>query len=433
MKKSRVLLCLLLAAATLLCACGKKGGGEQAADTPDYSIPDIQPSSVPSTPKISDKYNSIDDANKREAKEVREQLLAVAEGCRDIYEQADKGTAINVVLSDATVQAMVVRIGQMGYSAVDYLGTMDMQCPDPIVFFGSTIGTAEDTSVSYYMVYSDGQISVYHLGRSSGMWYLIAMSAVWDKECNPSILTEGRYVIGSVSYTDKGWLIYNRDTESFDDNQRSNTNAYVFVRVLPYDSTKRALSAKYIEPIGYFENNLFTTTWTEANLGVIDFNSLYAYLFGMYHGTASLSAANARGCALCRRIPLKTSCSTISISTPVCSRISRTTAPASAVISSCRIQRTRTTLYPTRRSRRSRITGITATARSPCAWTRATSGTARTGPFRMRSQCVRMAPAASNTSQIRSLPTRTASSQPASSPVSSISSAQRHSTDKRIY
>lgn len=294
MKKSRVLLCLLLAAATLLCACGKKGGGEQAADTPDYSIPDIQPSSVPSTPKISDKYNSIDDANKREAKEVREQLLAVAEGCRDIYEQADKGTAINVVLSDATVQAMVVRIGQMGYSAVDYLGTMDMQCPDPIVFFGSTIGTAEDTSVSYYMVYSDGQISVYHLGRSSGMWYLIAMSAVWDKECNPSILTEGRYVIGSVSYTDKGWLIYNRDTESFDDNQRSNTNAYVFVRVLPYDSTKRALSAKYIEPIGYFENNLFTTTWTEANLGAIDFNSLYAYLFGMYHGTASLSAANAR-------------------------------------------------------------------------------------------------------------------------------------------
>ena len=88
---------------------------------------------MPSTPKISDKYNSIDDANKREAKEVREQLLAVAEGCRDIYEQADKGTAINVVLSDATVQAMVVRIGQMGYSAVDYLGTMDMQCPDPIV------------------------------------------------------------------------------------------------------------------------------------------------------------------------------------------------------------------------------------------------------------------------------------------------------------
>ena len=42
MKKSRVLLCLLLAAATLLCACGKKGGGEQAADTPDYSVPDIQ-------------------------------------------------------------------------------------------------------------------------------------------------------------------------------------------------------------------------------------------------------------------------------------------------------------------------------------------------------------------------------------------------------
>jgi hypothetical protein len=291
-KKLKAILCMMLAASFILSGCGNKK--EDALDnTPDNTVDAVPTETAASpTPKISEKYNSIDDTDKKEKNAVREELLTVAEGCRDIYEQADKGSSINVVLDTATVQAMVVRIGQMGYSAVDYLATMDMQCPDPIIYFGGTIDTSEDTSVSYYMVYNDGQISVYHLGRSSGVWYLIAMSAVWDENCEPSILSEGRYVIGDVKYTEKGWLIYNRDTESFDDNQRANTNSYVFVRVLPYDSTKRALCEKYIEPIGYFENNLFTTTWTESDLGIIDFNSLFAYLFGMYNGTNCLTAAN---------------------------------------------------------------------------------------------------------------------------------------------
>lgn len=293
MKRAKVLLCLVLVCAALLSACGHKEGTAAAdnVDTVTVSEPpaDITPSP---TPKISEEYNSIDEADKSETKQVREELLSVADGCRDIYAQADKGPAINVVLDTATVQAMVTRIGNMGYSAVDYLGTMDMQYPDPIVAFGDTISTGEDTSVSYYMVYTDGQISVYHIGRSGGIWYLIAMSAVWDENNEPSILTEGRYAIGDVQLTEKGWLIYNRDTASFDDNQRANTNSYVFVRVLPYASDKRALSERYVEPIGYFENNLFTTTWTEADLGVIDFNSLFAYLFGMYHGTSPLNTTN---------------------------------------------------------------------------------------------------------------------------------------------
>lgn len=291
MKKTQVFLCLACAA-LLLTACGRKNKTD--TETPvDNAVSDVVITTAPSsTPKISEKYNSIDDANKKETREIREELLSVAESCKDIYEQAEKGATFNVVLNDAVVQAMVTRIGQQGYSAVDYLGTMDMQCPDPIIYFGSTIASGSDTGVSYYMVYNDGQISVYHIARTNGIWYLIAMSAIWDDNNEPKILTEGRYAIGDVQYTEKGWLIYNRDTASFDDNQRANTNSYTFVRVLPYDSTKRALAQKYVEPIGYFENNLFTTTWTEANLGIIDFNSLYAYLFGMYHGTASLTTAN---------------------------------------------------------------------------------------------------------------------------------------------
>lgn len=296
MKKLTGIILLILSMTVLLAGCRKKNEQPQFEPLPveTTAITQLEPSpTMAPTPKISEKYNSITDADKTETDQVRKELLQVANGCMDIYQAADKGSAINVVLSEATVRDMLDRIGQMGYPAVDAFGKMDMRCPEPIVQFGNSIPGYENISVTYFTVYNDGQISAYHIGRQSGMWYLIAMSAEWSKQGTPSVVSEGRYVIGDVQFSDKGWLIYNRDTASFDDNQRSNINSYVFVRVLPYDSTKRALCEKYILPIGYFENNLFTTTWSEADFGPIDFNSLYSSIFGMYMGTEDLAAYNA--------------------------------------------------------------------------------------------------------------------------------------------
>ncbi len=292
--KRLIIFALIVAAVIGLCVLGlKKDESSKPAPVtvtarPESEVPaTIEP--VEATPE----YNSIDKADKEEIGQVKQELLRAAEACRDVYAAADKGTAWNVVLSEDVIEEMVWRIGSLGFPAVDAMSTLDMVSPEPIVEFGMTLNTGLDTAVSYYTVYPDGQISVYRLTRQSGQWYLIAMSAVWDKDCEPSIPNEGRYVMGDVKYTDKGWLIYSRNTESFDDNQKSNTSSYVFVRVLPYDSEKRALAEKYIAPVGYFENNLFTTSWKAPDYTVIDFNSLYSQLFGMYMGTEPLSDSNA--------------------------------------------------------------------------------------------------------------------------------------------
>lgn len=294
MKRITALILAAVTALSLLSGCGKKKETDiQPPDTGAVNEINTEEAVViPSTPKISQHYNSLDEGDKTEVEQILRELENVASACREIYEPADKGTAMNVVLSNDTVCAMVDRIGSLGCAAVDYAGNLDMRCPEIIEYFGTTLDSPNDTSVSYYTVYPDGQISVYHLGRLNGLWYLIAMSCGWDKNCKPTVMGQGRYVIGGVEYTDKGWLIYSRDTDSFDDNQRSNTNSYVFVRVRPYDAAKKALCDKYIKPVGYFENNLFTTTWTQANLSPIDFNSLFSALFGMYNGTAALSASN---------------------------------------------------------------------------------------------------------------------------------------------
>ncbi len=297
MKRIICMICTGALAFGMLAGCGKKAASsETPAETGSTQEIIPQATAAPvSTPKISARYNSLDEGDKDEVSQVRAELSSVAQSCMDIYETADRGSAINAVLSADTVRAMVDRIGQQGFAAIDFDGRLDMRCPESIEYFGSCIDSGNDISVSYYMVYNDGQISVYHLGRQNGLWYLIAMSSGWDKNCKPEFLTEGRYVIGDVRYTEKGWLIYSRDTDSFDANQRSNTNSYVFIRVKPCAADKKALCDKYIKPIGYFENNLFTTTWTQADFTPIDFNSLFSMLFGMYNGTQSLTASNVEG------------------------------------------------------------------------------------------------------------------------------------------
>ena len=287
MRRMIAIACALAAAVGLLAGCGKKN----KKDTLPENTP-VPTATVMATPKISMKYNSLEDADQDEIRQAAAELEAVAWECVDIYVAADKGSARNVVLSRDTVREMVDHIGSLGFAVVDFDGLLDMRSPESIEYFGSLIDTGTDIAATYYMVYNDGQISAYRLGRTNGLWYLIAMSCGWDKNCVPTILTRGRYVIGDVKYTEKGWLIYSRDTASFDVNQRSNTSAYVFVRVRPCDPVKRGLCDKYVKPIGYFENNLFTTNWDTSNYVPIDFNSLYSALFGMYNGTEALSASN---------------------------------------------------------------------------------------------------------------------------------------------
>lgn len=296
MKKKLHLLLILLLCALLFCGCGKKKHSASGNVTVPLPVtpPPAEAASVSPEPEEEVEYNTISSADRSERKLVREQLLNAAQACADIYAEADKGEAINVVLPNSSYYAMVERIGSLGYAAADALGNWDMEGSGALLEFCEELYLGQDCAATYYTVYSDGQISAYHLACELGKWHLITMTATWDKKGNPSVVSEGQYQISDVHYTDKGYLIYNRNYDSFDDNQRSNSNSYVFIRVKPCDSTKRELCRKYIEPIGYFENNLFTTTWNQANPSPIDFNSLYAYLFGMYHGTDMLSSYNVR-------------------------------------------------------------------------------------------------------------------------------------------
>ena len=239
-------------------------------------------------------YNSLtsDDPNMTM---LQARLTTACEACREAYLSSDKGSAWNVTLSYQTIEEMLIAIGNAGYAAQDSRGEHNMRAYAVLDAFGrDAVTRTDDISGSYLTVYPDGHISAFLLARERGRWHLYSTSAAWNDDGSFRIYSAGRYAVGSVQYTEKGWLIYTRDTSDFDENQRANTDAYIMVRVLPLDGEAKVLCARYIEPVGYFENNLFITNWTDPNFAPIDFNSLYAYIFGMYNGTEMLSSYNVR-------------------------------------------------------------------------------------------------------------------------------------------
>lgn len=273
-----VLLCVSL------CACSK--GSET-----DVAVPSDMPSP---TPVYHEPYNTIDSLSGNVIDELRSELLDAMNSCSELYLSLDKGPADNTVLSRESIQRMLECFAANGYSAIDSGGEFSMYGYENMERFCILISSAEDISYTYYVIYTGGYISAYRLDRTLGVWHLTTMSGEFDADGNPSIYSQGRYYLSEVRYTDKGRLIFCRDLYAFDENQRSNTAPYTFVKITPGDPSLEAYCERYIEPIGYFENNLFTVDWSEENFGPVDFNSLYAYLFGMYHGVEKLTSYNVR-------------------------------------------------------------------------------------------------------------------------------------------
>ncbi len=226
--------------------------------------------------------------------ELKGELGKALEACRPIYQNADIGTSLNAVLSSADQRSLIRAIADQGYAAVDYYQTSAMQGYEHLVPFCEKIESpaSGDLRGTFYFVFTDGQISQYTLLREAGVWHLITLTATWNRERQPVIGSDAAFPITGIAYSAKGRLMFQRSLTALDDLQQANSASWILIKVTPANGDMSALCARYIEPIGYFENNLFTTNWGPGYMTPIDFNSLYAYLFKMYTGTEALTSYN---------------------------------------------------------------------------------------------------------------------------------------------
>ena len=278
------IICLALSTAlvTWLVSLDDESAGEEEPQT-THSIA-VSPTEIPEDTPVP--LMKISNAQLNQIKSEAEAAMAC---CKDVYMAADKGTASNAVLSDSSVAELVYALGSNGYSAIDLFGNVNMQNAQRLIDFGNNVNAGVDAETVYYVVHNDGSVHANNLIFKNGIATSVTVSVEWDDKGNPSIYSYGQRALTKLQYTQNGWLICTRDGDT---SGAVNGNAYTFVRLTAYDDAKRQMAERYLGKLAYSENNLFTCSWSTANLGVLDFNSIFPIFYSRYYGTDPLTGDN---------------------------------------------------------------------------------------------------------------------------------------------
>ena len=273
-KKSKLLMIVLILC-SLACACG-----EQNKELDKFSAGDTGENCIEKNlPEEFEKgYNLPVDAGQRE--EAESDCRRAMELICDIYGQADKGDASNVVLLDATMlemQEILKNIGSPVIAEVTYSNMENFEIAD--IFLKECMEGISGSTV-VYEIHSSGSIGRKKFIFDGTDMYVLSASAAWDKENEPEVTYVSYTRIKEWRYTDKGWFCYElcvpeppEVTEIVDGSR--------LIRVKPMSEINRDYSEKYVLGLGYQGNNLLCSNWNPENMEDLDYNGLYEYLYEM--------------------------------------------------------------------------------------------------------------------------------------------------------
>lgn len=283
LKKGIVFLMLALVCCVMMCSCSKtEKESEIISDNNTIDEP-IESTTIPDAEKelaeqMEKGYNlPVDDKEKEEAEIECEIVMEVI---KDIYINADKGDASNIVISDKTIQQMVEIVEEEGY-VVTAMGTYsNMRNYKQLEDFLKNSIDEESGTVVVYEVHSDGGIGREKYIYDGTDMYVVAAKYSWTDE-NEAVLTYISYTrIKEWRYSDKGWFCYELCVPEYPEVSEM-VDGSCLVRVQPISDEHRELSEKYVLGLGYQGNNILCSNWDTEQLEKLDYNGMYEYLYRM--------------------------------------------------------------------------------------------------------------------------------------------------------
>lgn len=243
-------------------------------DTIDLKM--LRPDERESTADTEPVMISIDEEEKSR---IREAVLEAVEGCRDIYQSADKGTAQNVVLKEEDMHRLVDCLAGQGYTSACNNNDYNMCNAEPLNDALRRAERGETVSAEFFTVTKSGTFEWRQLEFEDGVLVMTYASAVWEKgrDANLSYLEKVRMY--DWGYTEKGWLMMEKAKS-----KNNELDMHSMFRVQPLTEECREYNRKYIEPIKYKGNNLFLTEWNEESMDQIVFNDIFDFLYEMEYG-----------------------------------------------------------------------------------------------------------------------------------------------------
>jgi len=177
----------------------------------------------------------------------------------------------NAELDLEAKQQIIARFGEEGLSAVDIGNQINMTSWEGIDGFCSQ---GEDGTSVIYVINDDASYTQYDLSISEGNLHVKMQVCSGGNE---SVITyEQEYDAVHWSYTDKGYLFLGAEHPAGDFGPWLETA----IRVKPMDAELRSMTQKYLNVLGYEDNNLFIETWNENDFSSLELYDIYEVLTG---------------------------------------------------------------------------------------------------------------------------------------------------------
>ena len=288
MKKKSILLMITLVCSILSCACNKnwKSMKHEYAERTDRQkeIPSGHPfmpfgikKETPSGNKDAKGYNLPIDARQRaEAEEDCKEMMGLI---FEIYENAEKGCASDVVIADEVIDQMVEQLKATGCPVTITEIYSNMENYTKLEDFLNAAAAGSGGSAVVYEIHSDGGIGRYQYSYDGKDMYVLSAKAAWNDD-KPVITYISYTRMKEWRFTDKGYFCYELCVPEYPEVTEI-VDGCCMVRVKPITEENREMSERCVLGLAYQGNNLLYSDWDADHMEHLDYNGIYEYLYAM--------------------------------------------------------------------------------------------------------------------------------------------------------
>ena len=194
----------------------------------------------------------IDARQRAEAEEDCKEMMGLI---LELYKNADKGGASNVVLADEVIDQMVEKLKATGCPVTITEIYSNMENYMKLEDFLNAAAAGRGGSAVVYEIHSDGGIGRYQYAYDGKDMYVLSAKAAWSDDNKPVITYISYTRMKEWRFTEKGYFCYELCVPESPEVTEI-VDGSCMVRVKPITEENREMSEKCVLGLAYQGNNL---------------------------------------------------------------------------------------------------------------------------------------------------------------------------------
>ncbi len=276
MNKRVILLIIMLLCCALLCACNDSR--ERTETVSDGGAREDIAEEGTEVDRAEKGYGlPVSDSEREEAENDCKKMMGLIS---ELYQNAEKGNAYNVVISDEIMYQMAEKLKSTGYPITLTAAYANMENYKELEdFLNASIAGSSGLAV-VYEINSDGGIGRYKYSYDGKDMYVLSAKATWSDDDKPAITYISYTRIKEWKFTEKGWFCYELCVPEYPEVTEI-VDGSCLVRVRPITEENREMSEKCVLGLAYQGNNLLCSDWDADHMESLDYNGMYEHLYAM--------------------------------------------------------------------------------------------------------------------------------------------------------